>query len=774
MAGEAGGVVVRLLLLDSATDQLVVGIAEVELEARTGTLLGSADGVARRRANVELLPRALDLLGSLGFVPDDIDGVVCGRGPGSFTGVRIGVATAKGIAYGLGVPLWGASTLDAVAYSLARAGVTGEVAVVGDAMRQEIYPARYTIDPTGRVIRLTSDMVEKPEVTIERWAREGAALTIAGDGLAKYAGSFEEHIGDLLDVTGADLWVPTAQGLLDAFLTASDISSRPHAGVLLPVYTRLSDAEEAERLRGGLDLGRTTVPDSGVAGSLDDFAHDAATPRAPAFRVRPMTRGLAEVIFDPASGIQQTPGVSWSADGVIEELGRIDRLWLAAVRDGRPIGYIGARFITDEVQVLSISVHEDERRSGVASALMERLLADPRSRTSSLFTLEVAIDNHDAIAFYEASGFKSDGVRPGYYPGGIDAALLSRTLPYHGAPRVLAIESSCDETAAAVLVRREFARSPLVESDVIASQIDFHARFGGVVPEIASRKHTEAIVGVVDEALMRAGVSLAHTDAIAVTQGPGLVGALVIGLAYAKGLSFATGLPLIGVNHLEGHIAANTFSGVDLEFPAVALVVSGGHTSLVELAGPGRYRTLGETLDDATGEAFDKVAKVLGIGYPGGPALSKLAETGDPAAIDFPRAMLHSKDLRFSLSGLKTAVINHIHAEREADREIDLPDLAASFQQAIVDVQVAKSVDAVEQVGAKSFLLAGGVAANVRLRQALTDALSSRGVSVSVPALDLCTDNAVMIGVVGIDAYEFERFIGLSADALPGLRIDTE
>jgi tRNA threonylcarbamoyl adenosine modification protein TsaD len=299
--------------------------------------------------------------------------------------------------------------------------------------------------------------------------------------------------------------------------------------------------------------------------------------------------------------------------------------------------------------------------------------------------------------------------------------------------------------------------------------VDFHARFGGVVPEIASRKHTEAIVGVVTEALARAGTTLAHVDAIAVTQGPGLIGALVVGLAYAKGLAFATGLPLVGVNHLEGHIFANLLADPDLKPPLIALLVSGGHTSLVHVPEWGVYETLGETLDDAAGEAFDKVAKVLGLGYPGGPVLSRLAADGDPTAIDFPRAMMRSGDYRFSLSGLKTAVINHIRHEREAGREIDLPDLAASFQAAIVDVQVAKTVRAAEEYGVQTVCLAGGVAANPSLRESLRAALAEKGVELTVPAITLCTDNAAMIAAAGTWRLRRGDVLGLDAESVADL-----
>ncbi|HSK48092.1 MAG TPA: tRNA (adenosine(37)-N6)-threonylcarbamoyltransferase complex transferase subunit TsaD, partial [Coriobacteriia bacterium] len=287
---------------------------------------------------------------------------------------------------------------------------------------------------------------------------------------------------------------------------------------------------------------------------------------------------------------------------------------------------------------------------------------------------------------------------------------------------------------------------------------------------------------VIEEALDRAGDRLGcegalpfrELDAIAVTHGPGLVGALVVGLAYAKGLSFATGVPLVGVNHLEGHIFANVLADPEVRPPLVALLVSGGHTSLVHMPRWGEYHTIGETLDDAAGEAFDKVAKVLGLGYPGGPVLSRLAEEGNAEAIDFPRAMMKSGDYRFSLSGLKTAVINHIRHEREAGREIHVPDLAASFQAAVIDVQIAKALRAVKETGATSFCLAGGVAANPALREGLRAAIEPLGVHVSVPPFHLCTDNAAMIAAAAHYRFIAGERLGLDAEADPGLRLDSK
>jgi bifunctional N6-L-threonylcarbamoyladenine synthase / protein kinase Bud32 len=465
----------------------------------------------------------------------------------------------------------------------------------------------------------------------------------------------------------------------------------------------------------------------------------------------------------------------WSPAMFLDEVNRPDRIWLVAEQPGgRVIGYGGVMIVGDEAHLMNLAVAVAERHSGVGQVLYDELAARAARAGARRMTLEVGHDNEAAVGFYRAVGLTVEGVRPGYYRGGRDALIMwgdlpdaQRRLPVAGSEVLLAIETSCDETAAAVM-----RGGTEVLSSVVASQVDFHSRFGGVVPEIASRKHIEAIVGVVTEALDRAGLTLGHIDAIAVTHGPGLIGALVVGLAYAKGLAFATGLPLVGVNHLEGHIFANMLIDPDIEPPLIALVVSGGHTSLIHVPEWGVYRTLGETLDDAAGEAFDKVAKVLGLGYPGGPILSRLAAEGDPEAIAFPRAMMRSGDYRFSLSGLKTAVINHIRHEREAGREIHLPDLAASFQAAIVDVQVAKTVRAAEEYGVKTVCLAGGVAANPSLRESLRSALAEREITLTVPEIALCTDNAAMIAAAGTWRLRRGDILGLDAEAVADLRLD--
>jgi N6-L-threonylcarbamoyladenine synthase len=326
--------------------------------------------------------------------------------------------------------------------------------------------------------------------------------------------------------------------------------------------------------------------------------------------------------------------------------------------------------------------------------------------------------------------------------------------------RVLGIETSCDETAVAVLDGDRIA------SNLIASQVDLHARFGGVVPEVASRAHVQALSPLIDEALERAGCGFGDLDGVAVTVGPGLVGALLVGMAAAKAVSLAAGAPLIGVNHLEGHVYANFLEHGPPEPPYVCLIVSGGHTMLVHMPEEHRYRVLGQTLDDAAGEAFDKIARFLGLGFPGGPALDERSRQGDPDAIRFPRAMAES-GYDFSLSGLKTAVLRHVKAEKAAGRDVDIADLAASFQEAIVDVQVSKTMRAAEDTGVRRVLLGGGVVANTRLRERIERAGAERGIDVRFPSLPLCTDNGAMIARAGAArlARGERTALGVGADA---------
>jgi N6-L-threonylcarbamoyladenine synthase len=328
----------------------------------------------------------------------------------------------------------------------------------------------------------------------------------------------------------------------------------------------------------------------------------------------------------------------------------------------------------------------------------------------------------------------------------------------------LGIETSCDETAVA-LVEDGFT----VRANLIARQEHLHERFGGVVPEVAARAHVEALNPLLEQALDQTGLDVGDLDGVSVTVGPGLVGALLVGMAAAKAISLAARLPLVGVNHLEAHYWANFLEHGKPEPPYVALIVSGGHTMLVHVPELFRHEVLGQTLDDAAGEAFDKVARLLDLGFPGGPALDAAARDGDPNAIRFPRAMADSGDLDFSMSGLKTAVLRHVKGERAAGRAVDIPDLAASFQEAIVDVQVTKTLQAARDTGVERVLLGGGVVANSRLRARLVADGADAGLDVLVPPLSLCTDNAAMVACLGAARLERGDRAGLDIAADPNL-----
>lgn len=448
--------------------------------------------------------------------------------------------------------------------------------------------------------------------------------------------------------------------------------------------------------------------------------------------------------------------------------------------------------VDNDIQILDVAVDPDQRRRGIARKLLAHVSYDAQMLGATTASLEVETENAAAIALYRALGFEQIGCRRDYYGAGNDALVMQASLPLvlpmdaespeptaaarrawprkvpkrtseqrkqlEDAELVLAIESSCDETAVAII-----DKAGKMLASRVSTQIDFHARFGGVVPEIASRKHVEVIVDVVDAALEQAAEALdladplspAELTAVGVTRGPGLVGALVVGVAFAKGFAYAANKPLICVNHLEGHLFANLLAQPDLKPPFIFTLVSGGHTMLVHVKAWGDYEVLGETLDDAVGEAFDKVAKALGLGYPGGPIISKLAETGNPQAIEFPRALNRKGDYRFSLSGLKTAVTLYIEHETEAGRTIHLPDLAASFEAAVFDVQYKKAKNALHATGCKEYCIGGGVSANPHLREMMIRKLSRQGIRVTVPPLNACTDNAAMIAEVA--RYKFQR-----------------
>lgn len=759
--------------------------------------------LAPRQANTRLIERIDTLLYDNDIDLGDIASVVVGRGPGSFTGVRIGVATAKGLAKALQAPLYGVSTTDAIAHELAASGYQGWAFIALDAMRKEVYPALVHVE-RGQVTRQREDYVGKPaevmpgvitQLEEQGFNKEKDTLRVLGSGLLKYRDEIVGAIEDAGISCAADSENEnhvTGEGLIRAHIAecmANPLCNTGDAGAVLPIYTRMSDAEEAEKLKkalaeqkvGGVS-GATEQQDeltSAEAGASIEPQIEAQTGEV---SVRQLNPSDLEAMVALEKRIEHS---SYNAGLLAQEFEVMHDAWVGAFSGGELVGHVGIANLAGEVHILNIAVDPARRREGIARKLMDAARERIFAWHVNCATLEVRVSNTPALKLYESLGFVEEGVRPAYYRDGEDARIMwlslideettkrwwgkeAREERAQTGQRVFALESSCDETAGAVLEGNE------ILSNVVASQIDFHARFGGVVPEIASRKHIEAVVGVFDEALEQADMPLSAIDSLAVTQKPGLVGALVVGLAFMKGLAYGSAKPLYGINHLEGHIYANVLAHPSIEWPLVALVVSGGNTALIYSEKQGVYRTLGETLDDAVGEAFDKVAKAMGLPYPGGPVISKLAALGDPSSIDFPRAMLHSGDYQFSLSGLKTAVITHIHQQEQKGLPLNKEDIAASFQQAVVDVQVAKSVQAVKETGAKWFLLAGGVSANPVLREALIEAMGKLNVEISVPPLKYCTDNAAMIARAAVERIKTEQPLGFDAEASAHAPLDDE
>ena len=959
MAAHVAGATRYVLAFDTANEVISIGVGALHPESKTIESVASVEVRAHRASNTQLLPHVDELLAEHGIARGDIACVACGRGPGSFTGVRIAMATAKGVASALGVGLVGFSTLDAVAWNAWAAGVRGRLLVAADAMRKEVYPVRYALDDSG-AHRLEADRVVKAADVVAEYLPDGASAgasedyatrrsaaqpsascaallqsddginsvqTVApssaapvdgpdatvfgyvtGDALVKY----EEVLTPLGAVLSRELWEPTGRGLLLAVQALWQTGEadpfdavRHNPAFALPVYTRLSDAEENERIRLAKNDPknlRTGVQDLAPRRDQRATMHDSAIlnarPDAAGITYKPLDAAHAAEVAALEARIMGSD--AWNEHLVADELPRTDRTWWAAYcvpsacrptepadaaetladamneteglsspadpsADLQLIGYAGGWVVDGDVQILKVGVDPAWRRHGIARELLSRVASDARDLGARTCSLEVRAGNEGAQAFYRALDFESLGKRPRYYSDGEDALIMQGPLPlaHHDVagmelqidnalhsqeelraragldgiakdsatrrsvessmsfvtsarvspapeivgmaeakptsvgehltsprdrvpgeaaasscsdgrqaggtryPLILAIESSCDETAAAIVD----GEGNLV-ADVVASQIDFHSRFGGVVPEIASRKHIEAICGVCDECFDAAAKVLGvprltwnDLDAVGVTYAPGLLGALVVGVAFAKGAAWAADKPLIGVHHLEGHLYANRIGAPDLEPPMVASLVSGGNTLLVHVKDWGDYETLGATIDDAVGEAFDKVAKALGLGYPGGPVISRAAAQGDPDAIPFPRAMLHSGDLRFSLSGLKTAVVTYINNERAAGRELNIPDIAASFQQAVVDVQVAKAKKALQLTGARTFCLGGGVAANPVLRASYEQLCAKMRVRLIMPPLSACGDNAGMIALVALDRYRQGKFMLLDADA---------
>ena len=445
---------------------------------------------------------------------------------------------------------------------------------------------------------------------------------------------------------------------------------------------------------------------------------------------------------------------AWPEAMMKDELQAQHTYYIVALLENVVVGYAGLSKLagSDQADIQTIATSPNKRGLGIGKALMFALTAQANALGAKEIFLEVRADNSIAQKLYKVFGFRQIGIRKKYYqPDGVDAFVMKTEslVPPKTEPIVLGIETSCDETGIGIV------RGNTLLANIISSSMEQHAIFGGVVPEVAARAHLEALTPVLDEALDKAGLSLDDIDAIAVTNGPGLAGALMVGVGAAKALAVATGKPIYAVNHLVGHVGADILDQGKIELPTIALLVSGGHTSLLLVRDLlDDVVLLGETIDDAAGEAFDKVARVLGLSYPGGPEIDRVAKDGNPQAIRFPRGLTLPKDMAehrydFSFSGLKTAVARHVELAEFNKQEVPVADVAASFREAVVDVLITKAIAACKDHDVPRLLLGGGVIANARLREVAASKCAEAGIELRIPALSLCTDNGAMIAALG-------------------------
>jgi N6-L-threonylcarbamoyladenine synthase len=445
---------------------------------------------------------------------------------------------------------------------------------------------------------------------------------------------------------------------------------------------------------------------------------------------------------------------SWSRPTMRAELMAPHTFYLVAHQGEQILGYAGLSKVRSSASadIQTIAVSDAHRRAGIGRELMQALIEQASKLTATKIYLEVREDKPAPQKLYEQLGFERIDRRENYYqPDGVAAIVMRLTIPttVKSEPVVLGIETSCDETGIGIV------RGTTLLANVISSSMDQHARFGGVVPEIAARAHLEALEATLQKALETVGISIKEIDAVAVTNGPGLAGALMVGVGAAKALAVAIDKPIYAVNHLVAHVAVDILERGKLETPTVALLVSGGHTSLLLVRDLlNDVELLGETIDDAAGEAFDKIARVLGLSYPGGPEIDKAAQNGDTKAIRFPRGLTLPKDqekhrYNFSFSGLKTAVARHVELAESKGEQISIADVAASFREAVVDVLVTKAINACQDNNVPRLILGGGVVANSRLREVAEARCQEAGIELRIPALSLCTDNGAMIASLG-------------------------
>lgn len=769
-----------ILAFDTSNEFVSIGVGYLDEDSASIDVVDSCEVASNRSSNKLLLPSIDEIFKKHSLLPAYIDLVAVGLGPGSFTGVRIALACAKGLGVSLNVPVIGLSTLDCVAQNAALSGFQGQLCVMQDAMRNEVYPAFYEIDCFG-CTRLTSDRVVSVEAFFEE-LNSKSIDSIAGDGLVKHADKVK--LG--CDILPKETWNPTGKSLLEQ-VRVKYLEYESHlfdvakhsAHSVLPIYTRLSDAEEAEREKLRVAGSKNLI--TGVQGEY----------------------GILPICVSDAKEIAMLEKKSfthdvWNESSIVSDIENNNRIWYKAQnRSGKIIGYCAIMQSDDSAELLKLAIDERFHNKGIATTLLLHALYDIRNLKKDMIFLEVRKDNVPAINLYKSIGFVQVNIRKNYYGACVDGLVMRAdvnscialcekrarvdvsyekslttcdcVMDVRDAKKILSFESSCDETAASVTTL-----DGEILSNVIASSANFHARFGGVVPEIASRKHLEVISLVAQASLQDAGLkNFDEVDAIAVTNRPGLVGSLVVGVSFAKAIAWATSLPLIEVDHLKGHFYANKMSDTKIEFPTVASLISGGNTMLVGANNFSDFKVLGGSIDDAVGEAFDKLARALNLPYPGGPIISKLAEDGDARHVDLPRPLLHSHDLRMSLSGLKTACMLKIDELKEKNAGLGLGnelskqqicDLCASFEESICDVQVSKAKDAIMSFGAKSFCFGGGVAANKQLRQRYEKMCDELNIPLVLSPLELCGDNAAMIGLVAIDSYKSSKFSGFDLD----------
>lgn len=834
------------LAVDTSTNYVTCGIVQISANGQVSVLAERL--VDNVRGHMELLtPNIQICLAEAELSPGDLHTVVAGTGPGPFTGLRVGMATAAAFGDALSIPVHGIPSAAATAWEYATSQVGskafGDYLIVSDARRREFYHSRMSFFP-GLAGRLCSeaqvpasvhapDVVREIQGEFDRWPLRVLSASAVAEQAEELFGSQEGCQVESVDAH------PTPRGLVLAALES--LGSVPgllaDAPALRALYLRRPDAKEpkAKAISKALDFSR--VQEVGlqaeVAGTKGDAAGGDPHTGPQSARVRLLTPAdapacaeIEQILFPEDS--------PWTAEAFASEIAAPHTHCLAlevapeAAADSADgpsepqlIGYailaVGGPANDPEAEIHTIGIIPEWQGKGLSKLLMDPLVAVADRLHAPIF-LEVRTDNRPAVGLYERYDFAIEGTRHAYYqPSGADAFTMVRpgfvsdatpapdTETSNRPTYIMGIESSCDETGVGIVASTattvegatggDDAAQLEIVANKVASSMEQHARFGGVVPEIASRAHLEAMQPTMRAALAEARENVSDfriPDVVAATVGPGLAGALLVGAAAAKAYALAWEVPFYGVNHLGGHVAVGTLDegtgkgaaggateeagvGTDLS-NAIALLVSGGHTQILHVTGVGApMEELGSTLDDAAGEAYDKVARLLGLGYPGGPVIDRLAAQGDPKAIAFPRGMMRQQDSRydFSFSGLKTAVARYVEMAEKEGTSLPIEDVCASFQEAVVDVLVTKALRACEDKGARVMLLGGGVSANRCLREVAAERCGEVGVELKIPQAKLCTDNGVMMAALAARLVAAgEEPSGLATPTDPSLDVE--